>query len=118
MKNVLKYSVCGLLSACLLGSCNDSKFLEEDPETFYTIDNVFSTSEQVDQVLVGCYSHIRVMMCMTEESNTAFVFRGGNGTDMFDVATIRRSNRFNDYSILNSTTEVFYINYSHWYQLI
>lgn len=32
---------------------NDSKFLEEDPETFYTIDNVFSTSEQVDQVLVG-----------------------------------------------------------------
>ena len=55
---------------------------------------------------------------MTEESNTAFVFRGGNGTDMFDVATIRRSNRFNDYSILNSTTEVFYINYSHWYQLI
>ena len=118
MKNVLKYSVCGLLSACLLGSCNDSKFLEEDPETFYTIDNVFSTSEQVDQVLIGCYSHIRVMMCMTEESNTAFVFRGGNGTDMFDVATIRRSNRFNDYSILNSTTEVFYINYSHWYQLI
>lgn len=118
MKNVLKYSVCGLLSVCLLGSCNDSKFLEEDPETFYTIDNVFSTSEQVDQVLVGCYSHVRVMMCMTEESNTAFVFRGGNGTDMFDVATIRRSNRFNDYSILNSTTEVFYINYSHWYQLI
>ena len=54
MKNVLKYSVCGLLSVCLLGSCNDSKFLEEDPETFYTIDNVFSTSEQVDQVLVGC----------------------------------------------------------------
>ena len=92
--------------------------MEEDPETFYTIDNVFSTSEQVDQVLIGCYSHIRVMMCMTEESNTAFVFRGGNGTDMFDVATIRRSNRFNDYSILNSTTEVFYINYSHWYQLI
>ena len=112
MKNVLKYRVCGLLSVCLLGSCNDSKFLEEDPETFYTIDNVFSTSEQVDQVLVGCYSHVRVMMCMTEESNTAFVFRGGNGTDMFDVATIRRSNRFNDYSILNSTTEVFYINYS------
>ena len=118
MKNLLKYSVYGLLSVSLLSSCDDSGFLEEDPETFYTIDNVFSTSEQVDQVLVGCYSHIRVMMCMVEESNTAFVFRGGNGTDMFDVATIRRSNCFNDYSILNSTTEVFYINYSHWYQLI
>ena len=118
MKNLLKYGVYGLLSVGLFSSCNDSKFLEEDPETFYTIDNVFSTSEQVDQVLVGCYSHIRVMMCMVEESNTAFAFRGGNGTDMFDVATIRRSNRFNDYSILNSTSEVFYTNYSHWYQLI
>ena len=42
MKNLLKYSVYGLLSVGLLGSCNDSKFLEEDPETFYTIDNVFS----------------------------------------------------------------------------
>ena len=107
-----------LMAIFTVVGCDDNKFLEEDPETFYTIDNVFSTSEQVDQVLVGCYSHVRVMMCMTEESNTAFVFRGGNGTDMFDVATIRRSNRFNDYSILNSTTEVFYINYSHWYQLI
>ncbi len=24
--------------------CDDNKFLEEDPETFYTIDNVFTTS--------------------------------------------------------------------------
>ena len=35
--------------------CDDNKFLEEDPETFYTIDNVFTTSEQVDQVLTTCY---------------------------------------------------------------
>jgi hypothetical protein len=98
--------------------CNDNAFLAEKPETFYTVDNAFSTSEQVDQVLVSCYSHIRVMYCFTEESNTAFVFRGGNGTDMYDVATIRRSNRFNDYGVLNATRDEFYTNYSHWYQLI
>ena len=63
MKNVLKYSVCGLLSVCLLGSCNDSKFLEEDPETFYTIDNVFTTSEQVDQVLTTCYIKVHNIYC-------------------------------------------------------
>ena len=92
--------------------------MEENPETFYTVDNAFSTSEQVDQVLVSCYSHIRVMMCMVEENNTAWAFKGGNGTDMFDMATIRRSSRFNDYSIINTSTDVFYTNYSHWYQLI
>lgn len=98
MKTIVKYSICSLLFAGLLCGCNDSKFLEENPETFYTVDNAFSTSEQVDQVLVSCYSHIRVMMCMVEENNTAWAFKGGNGTDMFDMATIRRSSRFNDYS--------------------
>ena len=52
MKNVLKYSVCGLLSVCLLGSCNDSKFLEEDPETFYTIDNVLNVLKVAQSFLV------------------------------------------------------------------
>ena len=47
-----------------------------------------------------------------------FIACGGNGTDMFDVATIRRGNRFNDYGTLNSTNGVFYTNFSHWYQLI
>lgn len=118
MKNILKYSIYSLLCTSLLSSCNDSKFLEENPETFYTIDNAFSTSEQVDQVLVSCYSHIRVMMCMVEENSTAWAFKGGNGTDMFDMATIRKSYQFNDYGIINTSTDVFYTNYSHWYQLI
>jgi hypothetical protein len=98
--------------------CNDSEFLEEKPETFYTVDNAFSTSEQVDQVLVSCYSHIRVMFCFLEESSTAFVFRGNNGTDMYDVPQFRFSARFNDYGLLNASREEFYTNYSHWYQLI
>nr|WP_165359830.1 RagB/SusD family nutrient uptake outer membrane protein [Parabacteroides goldsteinii] len=117
-KKTIKYYVCILSFLMTMMSCNDADFLAEKPDTFYTIENAFTTSEQVDQVLVACYSHIRVMYCMLEEGKTAFAFRGGNGTDMFDVATIRRSNRFNDYSILNATDEVFYTNYSHWYQLI
>lgn len=101
----------------LVAGCDDSGFLTEKPETFYTIDNAFSTSEQIDQVVVGCYSHVRNMYCMGEENTTFFAF-SGNGTDMYDVATIRRGNRFNDYGILSPTYEVFNNNYSHWYQLI
>ena len=43
--------------------CDDNKFLEEDPETFYTIDNVFTTSEQVDQVLTTCYIKVNYIYC-------------------------------------------------------
>lgn len=118
MKKIIKYGVYSLLCAGLFSSCNDADFLAENPKTFYTVDNAFSTSEQVDQVVAGCYSHIRVMLCLVDENETAWAFRGGNGTDMFDVATIRRNARFNDYSVLNPSTEVFYTNYSHWYQLI
>jgi hypothetical protein len=119
MKKIKIITSFGMLLAMLTFThCDDAGFLGEKPETFYTIDNAFSTSEQVDQVLVACYSHVRVMYCMTEESVTAWAFRGGNGTDMYDVATIRRSTRFNDYGVLNTSNEVFYTNYSHWYQLI
>lgn len=106
-----------LFSLLLLVGCNDTDFLTEKPETFYTVDNAFSTSEQVDQVVIGCYAHIRSMFAMGEENNTFFVF-SGNGTDMYDVATIRRGNRFNDYGIITPSRNEFNNNYSHWYQLI
>jgi hypothetical protein len=121
MEKIKRLLISFVLPVALLPAwtgCNDEAFLTENPETFYTVDNAFSTSEQVDQVLVSCYSQIRVMFCMVEENNTTWVFRGGNGTDMFDVATIRLGNRFNDYGSLNASREEFYTNYSHWYQLI
>lgn len=116
--NMLKFSIGFFLVLLTISGCNDTDFLTEKPKTFYTTDNAFTTSEQVDQVLVACYSHIRTMYCMVEENVTSFAFRGGNGTDMYDVATIRRSNRFNDYAIITPEHDVFYTNYSHWYQLI
>lgn len=77
-------------------SCeSDKEFLTEDPQTFYTVDNAFSTSAQVDQVLVSIYSHLRDLWANPAESGWIFVFRG-NGTDMFDVASIRRGNTFNN----------------------
>jgi tetratricopeptide (TPR) repeat protein len=99
-------------------SCNDNAFLEENPETFYTVDNAFSTSEQVNQALVSCYSQIRAMFCLVTADNTDYVFCGGNGTDVADVPSLRRDNRFNDYSVLNASRTEFSNIYTKWYQLI
>ncbi len=45
--------------------CDDNKFLEEDPETFYTIDNVFTTSEQVDLLLAISKYIIYIVLIIT-----------------------------------------------------
>ncbi|MDD2315009.1 MAG: RagB/SusD family nutrient uptake outer membrane protein [Proteiniphilum sp.] len=118
MKKIkLYYPLAILLAFTFLAGCNDAEFLTEKPETFYTVDNAFTTSEQVDQVVIGCYSHVRSLFAMGEENSTFFVFHG-NGTDMYDVATIRRGQRFNDYGIITTSSNEFNNNYSHWYQLI
>lgn len=115
MKKIYIYILCAVLSVGVF-SCDDFKFLEEKPETFYTIDNTFSSTAQVDQVLISCYSQVRYMLI--SESNTFYAYRGGNGTDMYDVPTIRRSSRFNDYGILNPMNRIYYDIYTYWYQLI
>ena len=108
-----------LVISSMLFSCNDNDFLTEDPETFYTIDNIFTTSSQVDQVITSCYEQVRYIYCPQETWDLDFyAYCLGNGTDMYDVATIRLANRFNDYSILNSETKGFYSVYSALYQLI
>lgn len=110
----------GLLAlSSMLFSCNDNAFLGEKPETFYTIENIFTTSSQVEQVVTSCYAHVRLIYCPHENWDLDwYAYRLGNGTDMYDVATIRLGNRFNDYSILNSQTKGFFCTYSAFYQLI
>lgn len=100
--------------------CDDSFYLEENPETFYTIDNVFSTSEQVDQVLTTCYTKVRNIYCPYNNHSELdlWSYSMGNGTDVFDVPTIRFEYRFNDYSIINSQNGVFDKTYAAFYYLI
>ena len=118
MKNIIIKNSIYLLFSLFLFSCNDAEFLTEKPKTFYTVDNAFSTSAQVDQVVIGCYNRVRHWNCMHGEDNNYFVFTGGNGTDMFDVATIRRGTRFNDYGIINTQNSVFNNVYNAFYQII
>ncbi len=95
----------------------DDEFLQTTPETFYTVDNIFSTSAQIDQAVVAIYSQLRDIWANPNEQNWIFVFRG-NGTDMFDVPSIRRGNTFNNYGTINANNGNFYSAFSAWYQVI
>jgi len=118
MNNIKIKNSIFLLVSLLLFSCNDTEFLTEKPKTFYTVDNAFSTSSQIDQVVIGCYNQVRSLNTFDQENVTYSVFSGGSGTDMYDVASIRRANRFNDYSILTPENGTFNDIYSAFYQLI
>src|SRR5687768_12464463 len=99
-------------------SCeSEEEFLKENPQTFYTIDNAFSTSAQVDQVLISIYSHLRDLWANPNGTQWILNFRF-NGTDMFDVPSIRRANTFNDYGVLNADNQNFYEIYTAWYYVI
>ena len=120
MKNYqnIKYTCLFVLLLSSL-SCKkvDDKFLQTNPETFYTVDNIFSTSAQIDQAVVAIYSQLRDIWANPAEQAWVFVFRG-NGTDMFDVPSIRRGNTFNNYGTINANNANFNNAFSAWYQII
>ncbi|MGQ1787158.1 MULTISPECIES: RagB/SusD family nutrient uptake outer membrane protein [unclassified Saccharicrinis] len=117
--NKLKYISAGIFVVflSLMGCESDEDFLVEEPATFYTVDNAFSTSDQVDQVLVSLYSHIRDLW--VNPTTTKWIFNWkGKGTDMYDVAVIRTGNTFSDYSTINPDHNTFYQVFSTWYYVI
>lgn len=117
MKNNRYINIIFLILSFSLVGCNDEDFLEENPPTFYTVDNAFSTSAQIDQVLISIYSHIRDLWVNPTEQQWIFDFRG-KGTDMYDVAIIRRGSTFSDYGRINPDHNTFYQVYSTWYYVI
>lgn len=115
----LKYYSIGILVVffSLMGCESDDDFLKEDPETFYTIDNVFSSAAQVDQVLISIYTHIRWLWVNPQEQAWVFNWKY-KGTDMYDVPIIRKSTTFSDYSVINPDHGTFYNVYKTWYYVI
>ncbi len=103
----------GLLILFLLPfqACDDEAFLEQTPESFYTVDNIFQSSEQVDQVLVTLYR-------INRDLN---IFNGqikGLGTDVLTSPDFRYGGNFSDYSRINSETGAFRSIFDHYYNMI
>ena len=102
-----------------LVSCHDDEFLVEHPKYFYTLDNVFSTSEQVDLALVSCYSEVRKYHNLCSDGKRHLLaWKGSNGTDMFDVPTTRKNLQFNNYGTLTPETSDYKTIFSDFYKLI
>lgn len=116
MKNKNIYRLVFLSFLLSVWGCDDAGFLRENPETFYTTDNAFTTPGQVDQVLISAYSQVRDLVGNPDNTSWIGALRF-NGTDMYDVASIRRGNSFNDYGILNPNHGNYYNAYSTFYQL-
>lgn len=116
-------AIISILTVCMLAilfsmtSCNDDKFLEENPESFYTIDNIYSTSAQVDQIVIAIYSQLRTMWTNPGESASYYDWRG-KGTDMYDVGSNRKGSTFSDYSTINSNHNTFKDIYADMYKII
>lgn len=96
--------------------CNDADFLREVPETSYTIENIFSTPGQIDQAIITSYSHLRELVTNPANERWIHVLRY-NGTDMYDVANIRKGETFNDYGLINPNHGNFNNAYSIFYQM-
>ena len=108
------YKLIGVISVFVLVSCDsDNEFLKENPETFYTVDNAFSSADQVDAVLMSGYAKVRNMMI-----NDNSLILKGNGTDILDVPTFRSSNSFADYSKVNADNSSINTFYTNFYQLV
>lgn len=97
---------------CMIGlaSCNDADFLKENPPAMYTNENIFSTSAQVDQILIQNYHELRSLF-------TGLSYKY-NGTDMYDVPSTRMSSQFNDYSKISPLHSRFLNTYSAFYKMI
>jgi hypothetical protein len=99
-----------LISVTLL-SCSDDSFLEEKPESFYTSNNVFSSSKQVKQVVLSLYSDLRNFRLTNLQIK-------GEGTDFFDQNESRIAGAFADYNQINTQDGRFYTVYAFYYKLI
>ncbi|MDR2776350.1 MAG: RagB/SusD family nutrient uptake outer membrane protein, partial [Tannerella sp.] len=114
-KNIFYFGVLSVLIVTV--SCHDDEFLEENPSTFYTIDNIFTTSAQIDQVLTGIYSKVRYMWTNVPVNHDYFNFKG-KGTDLLDITYSKRGQGFSDYSIINPDHSTFQVLYADFYTII
>lgn len=91
--------------------CSDEEFLTEEPKTFYTTDNIFSSETQLDQVILTMYSRLRNFKLTNDQMH-------GIGTDVLDAPEFRVSNSFSDYSRINAESSNFRNVYNFYYNLI
>lgn len=108
---IFKYKIQFFALLFLTIGCNDEEFLLEEPKTFYTFENIFSSESQVDQLLITMYSRVRNFRTTNYQAK-------GFSTDVMDAPEFRLSTTFGDYSRINPERGEFRNTYTFYYQLI
>lgn len=105
-----------LLSLLIVWGCNDEEFLQEEPKTFYTVDNIFSSGTQVEQTLITLYNADRTLR--TEDGTNSGRIMQGQGTDVIVTPAFRFSANFSDYTTINSENSWITELFNRHYQII
>lgn len=104
-----------IIQLLTISSCNDKDFLLEKPETFFTMDNVFTTRAQVDQAVISLYSNHRTLMLQASEPS--FLWRG-NGSDLLERTYDLISISFSNYSLVTPEHGAIRDLFGSFYRLI
>ncbi|GAA3646917.1 RagB/SusD family nutrient uptake outer membrane protein [Flavivirga jejuensis] len=97
--------------------CDDADFLDNPPETFLTVNNVFNSGTQVDQVLITMYQQDRELRTRVDRNQSRVMH--GQGTDVLTVPTFRQNTNFSDYnSTITPTAGRLNTLYAELYQMI
>ncbi len=116
MKNKI---VLGGLMISLLLSCNDNEFLREDPKTFYTLDNVFTTPAQVEQSIASLYYYERYLEnFITGGIRNAGFFWKGNGTDVLENIYGSMGSSMDNYGVFNPQNSTISSLWDYFYLII
>lgn len=96
MKTTYIYKIVIMSMAFIAFSCDDDAFLNQEPETFLTVDNVFTSGAQVEQLILTMYQQDRALHGYIDNNRGRVMY--GQGTDVFTVPTFRQNTNFSDYN--------------------
>lgn len=77
-------------------SCDDEEFVTENPETFLTVDNIFTSGAQVEQLILTLYQQDRNLFSNINSSQGRIM--NGQGTDVLTVPAFRENTNFSNYN--------------------
>ncbi len=93
-KNIFKTIM--FLFLIITFSCDDEEFVTENPETFLTVDNIFTSGTQVEQLILTLYQQDRNLFSNINSDSGRVMY--GQGTDVLTVPTFRENTNFSDYN--------------------
>ena len=95
MKNIIIKNLLILLLVTTFG-CDDEEFVTEDPKTFFTVDNIFTSGTQLEQLVLTMYQQDRNLISNINSAVGRIMY--GQGTDVLTVPGFRENTNFSDYN--------------------